>query len=110
VTLFDHPIWGLVEPYAHLSLGRANVDFLQLPDQLRSLALDVVVNCVSCGALIHPMRERAPSSRSRVSRTAVERRLFYAASCTAERSPGCSRTVAAMRHKDEVRARLGRAA
>jgi hypothetical protein len=110
MNLFDHPIWPHVLPYAHVTFfGKVvRLDFLQLPDQLRELALAVVANCPSCGAVIHPMRARALSERSRIAGTAVERRLFYAPTCPTEKDPGCSRTKAAMQHKDEVRAMLGR--
>ena len=107
MILFDHPVWPHVAPYAHVDAGRDNLDFLQMPDQLRGLALGVVANCVSCGAVVHPLRARAKSERSRVAGTAVERRLFYAPTCPTETRPGCSRTKAAMAHKAEALARLG---
>jgi ribA/ribD-fused uncharacterized protein len=106
VILFDHPIWKHVAPFAKMVAGRDNVDLLQLPDDLRVLAVDVVCNCVSCGAVIHPLRCRAKSDRSRVAGTAVERRLFYAATCPSEMNPGCSRTTAAQEHKEMVRRRF----
>lgn len=108
MILFEHPIWRYLRPYAHLAEGRDNLDILQLPDQLRTLALEHVwANCVSCGAAIHPLRARALSERSRVAHTAIERRLFYAPTCPTEKDPGCSRTKAAQRHKDDVREMFG---
>lgn len=107
MILFDHPIWQYVAPYAHVEDGRANVDFLQVPDQLRALALDAVCNCVACGAVIHPLRARAKSERSRVAGTAIERRLFYAPTCPTEVNSGCSRTVAARDHKKRVKVIFG---
>jgi hypothetical protein len=104
VTLFEHPIWQHVRPYAHLSDGRENLDFLQLPDQLRELALEVEVNCIACGRSIRPMRAREMSERSRVAGTPTERRLFYASTCPSEVDLGCARTKAAKDHKNLVRA------
>lgn len=107
MILFQHPIWIYVVPYSHLVEGRDNLDFLQMPDSLRNLALDVVCNCVSCGAVIHPMRARAKSERSRVAGTAIERRLFYAPTCPTDINSGCSRSVAARDHKRKLRAIFG---
>lgn len=107
MTIFDHPVWKYVASYAHLDEGRDNVDLLQLPDQLRALALDVICNCVSCGALIHPLRARVLSARSRVAGSGTERRLFYAATCPSEVNPGCSRTLAAKDAKALMRRKLG---
>lgn len=106
MTLFEHPIWPYVLPYAHLAAGRDNLDFLQLPDQIRELALQVVANCVACGAVIHPMRARQVSERSRIGGTPTERRLFYAATCPSEVNSGCSRTIAAQHHKNFMRSKL----
>ena len=107
MTLFDHPIFRYIAPYAHITNERANVDFLQLPNDLRSLALDVETNCPACGALVKPIRMRAKSERSRVAGTAIERRLFYAPTCPTEVNSGCSRTVAARDHKKRVRRIFG---
>ena len=104
VTLFDHPIWRHLAPYARLDEGgRDNLDLHQLPDQLRDLALAVEVNCVACGKIIHPLRARVSSERSRVAGSHTERRLFYAPTCPTEKDPGCSRTVLARNHKRWVR-------
>ena len=107
MTLFQHPIWDFVKPYVHLVPGRENCDFLNLPDDLRALALDVVVNCASCGAVIHPMRARVKSERSRVAGTPVEHRLFYAPTCPVEKNPGCSRSKLAREHKQVLLRKLG---
>lgn len=107
MILFQHPIWRFVVPYSHLVAGRDNLDFLQMPDELRALALNAVSNCVSCGAVIHPMRARAKSERSRVAGTAIERRLFYAPTCPTEINSGCSRTIQARDHKRKLRAIFG---
>lgn len=106
MTLFEHPIWPYVLPYAHLDDGRDNIDFLQLPDQIRELALQSVANCPACGAVVHPLRARAMSERSRVAGSPVERRLFYAATCPAEVNAGCSRTIAARNHKVFAKAQV----
>lgn len=106
MTLLDHPIFRHLVPYASVDEQRANVDFLQLPERLRALALDVVVNCVSCGAVVHPLRARVQSERSRVGGSPTERRLFYAATCPSEVNAGCSRTHAAKQHKLFVVSRL----
>ncbi len=107
MLIFDHPIWKHVLPYAHLAPGRDNLDFLQLPEQLRTLSLDVISNCVACGKIVSPLRARQKSDRSRVSGTETERRLFYAPTCATEVNPGCSRSKAAQQHKDIMRAKLG---
>ena len=76
MILFDHPIFKYLIQYAALDEGRMNVDFLQLPDDLRDLALKVEVNCVACGKPIFPLRARAKSERSRVGHSTTERRLL----------------------------------
>ena len=108
MTLFEHPIWVHIAPYAHVTEGRDNIDFLNLPDQLRALALEVVCNCVACGAVIHPLRARVKSDRSRIANTGIERRLFYAPTCPTEKDKGCSRTKAAKVAKVYVRQMVGR--
>jgi len=107
MILFEHPIWRYVAPYGKMPAGRDNLDFLSLPDDLRELALGVVCNCVSCGAVISPMRVRAQSERSRIAGTPTERRLFYAATCPTDKNAGCSRTTAAATHKDRLRSMFG---
>ena len=107
MTLFEHPIFSHIVKYASLDEGRENLDFLQMPDQLRELAINVVSNCISCGAIIHPLRARKKSERSRIGGTETERRLFYAPTCPTEVNPGCSRTLTAKQHKTVVRAKLG---
>lgn len=76
-----------------------NVDFLQLPDDLRKLALQVECNCVACGRSIHPLRARAKSERSRIGHSVTEHRLFYAPTCPTDVNPGCARTHEARDHK-----------
>lgn len=105
MTIFDHPIFWHVLPYFHVGEGREaggrdNVDLLELPDQLRALAVDVIVNCIACGAVISPFRARVKSEKCRVAGSAVERRLFYSGVCASDRS--CSRTRACQQHKDEL--------
>jgi len=107
MTLFQNPIWPYVKPYVHLVPGRDNCDFLQLPDDLRFYAMQAVANCVTCGAVIHPMRARAKSERSRIAGTEVEHRLFYAPTCPIERDPGCSRSKLAREHKQVLLRKLG---
>lgn len=107
MTLFEHTIWPYIAPYIHIDANRGNVDVLQLPDQLRELALGVVANCISCGAVISPLRARAKSSRSRVANTGIERRLFYAPTCPSDRDSGCSRSKIARAHKIEVMKMFG---
>jgi hypothetical protein len=104
--LFEHPIFKHIAPYAHVSDGRDNVDFLQLPDMLRALALEVQTNCPACGASVFSLRARAKSSRARIAGTETERRLFYAPTCPTEKNPGCSRTKAAKDHKLTIVSRL----
>lgn len=107
MTLFDHPIWRHIAPYAHIRDKRTNLDFLQMPDQLRELALGAVVNCVACFAVISPLRARAKSNRSRIADTALERRLFYAPTCPTDKDSGCSRSKAAQDHKDRLMRMFG---
>lgn len=106
MTLFELPLWQHLAPYAHVDSGRGNLDLLQLPDSLRVEALGLMVNCVSCGAPSHPLRSRVLSKRSRISGVATERRLFYAATCSTDANPGCSRTRAAKIHKQWMLAYL----
>ncbi len=101
--LFDHPIWPRILPHAHINIGRANLDFLGLPDDLRAEALDVRACCVSCGGPVAPLRARALSIRSRISGMTIERRLFYAATCPQHENAGCARSRAAKQHKAELR-------
>ena len=107
MTLFEHPIFRYIAPYAHITDDRTNVDFLQMPDSLRSLAIEIFTNCPSCGAVVKPLRARAKSERSRVAGTAIERRLFYAPTCPTDVNSGCSRAVAARDHKRLVRRVFG---
>lgn len=107
VTIFEHPIWPYIFKHGHIPAGRDNLDFLDLPDDLRALAIGVQTNCVSCGKVINPLRARALSTRSRVAHTAIEKRLFYAPTCPTNRDSGCARSKSAQRHKDEVRVRFG---
>jgi hypothetical protein len=108
-TVFDYPIWSLFKPYARLvgQGNRANVDLLQLPDDLRAAALAITTPCVACGNEIHPFRCRAASQRARIANRPEERRLFYAATCAATVNPGCSRTTQARDHQRKVRDILG---
>lgn len=106
MTLFDHPIFKYVIPYASLDEGRMNLDFLQLPEDLRDLALKVEVNCVACGKPICCLRARMKSERSRVGNSATEKRLFYAPTCPTDQNPGCSRTHDAKAHKIAMVGRL----
>lgn len=108
MTIFDHPLWPSIQPYALLAEGRDNLDILQPPDEVRAEAVNVTVPCVACGNLMHPFRVRARSGRSRVSGAPEERRLYYAATCPTDVNPGCSRTVAAKSHKNLVRRMFGR--
>lgn len=107
MTIFDHPIWPIVEPFARLASGRNNLDILQPPDDVRKQALAAIANCVACGVEIHPFRVRVKSKRSRVAGDVVERRLFYAATCPSSVNPGCSRTKAAKDHKKRVLLEMG---
>lgn len=95
MTIFDHPSWKQLRSFARLSEGRGNVDLLDLPDDLRTLALSVEVNCVACGEPTFCFRARQKSKRARISTTAVERRLFYAATCSSTVNSGCSRSRSA---------------
>ncbi len=99
MTLFDHPAWAHLARYAHLDANRANLDLLQVPDQLRELAIGCQANCVACGAPLRPLRARMKSSRSRIAGSETERRLFYAPTCPTDVNPGCSRSKAARDHK-----------
>ena len=65
------------------------------------------MNCVSCGDPIWPLRARTQSKRSRISGSTEERRLFYAATCTAEKNSGCARARQAKDHKTLVRKIFG---
>ena len=106
LLLVDQPIWRHIASYAHVSDKRENIDFLQLPDQIRELALGVWANCIACGQAIHPLRARMKSERSRVAGSETERRLFYAPTCPTEKNPGCSRSKVARIHKLALVARL----
>lgn len=108
MTLLDHPAWPYLVKFIHIPEGRDNVDLLDVPDDLRAIALEVVCNCISCGAVIKPLRARAKSSRSRIANTAVERRMFYAPTCPSERDAGCARSKAARQHKAEFLKMFGR--
>lgn len=104
MTLFDLPIWQNLSAFAHLSKGgRDNLDLLRLPDDLRVLALSAIANCVACGDPIHPLRARVKSKRSNIAGTETERRLFYAATCPAEKNAGCARSRSAKEHKKWIR-------
>ena len=107
MQLFEHPIFRHIAGYAHVSEGRDNVDFLQLPDLLRALALEVQTNCPACGQVTNPLRARLKSEQSRIAGTETERRLFYAPTCPTEKNSGCSRTRAAKDAKEAIKHMLG---
>lgn len=107
MIVFHHPNWFFLRPYVRLSSLRGNVDLLDLPDDLRALALATIVDCVACAAPIRCFRARTKSKRSRVSGSSEERRLFYASTCASTVNTGCSRSRAAKDHKRLVRTMLG---
>lgn len=107
MTIFDHPLWPSLKPYARLSEGRDNLDLLQLPDDLRVQAAGIVLPCVACGTGIRVFRARLKSNRSRIAGSVEERRMFYAATCPSGANAGCARSRAAKEHKRRVRERLG---
>ena len=109
MLLFDHPIFPHLIKYAHMPRDTGHCDFLQLPDSLREIALDVRTNCISCNAVIQPLRCRALSHRSRVSGTATEKRLFYSATCPPDKNSGCTRSKEVAKHKKLLKAKLGTA-
>jgi hypothetical protein len=100
-------MWELLRPYARLSVGRDNLDLLDLPVPLRQAALAADVTCVACGELCHAFRARMKSGRSRIAGQVEEHRLFYAATCPSSKNPGCSRTKAAKDHKKRIRREMG---
>lgn len=106
-TIFNHPLWVELKPYARMSNGRDNLDLLQLPDELRAQALLIALPCVSCGTLIRVFRARMKSKRSRISGSTEEHRLFYAATCPSYTNSGCSRSKRAKDAKRELRLLLG---
>ena len=108
MIIFEHPIWPAILPYAHPTFRGVTLylDFLQLPNDLHILSLNICCNCVSCGAVINPLRARALSERSRIAGSPVERRLFYSPVCLTEVNAGCSRTKAASQHRDLLRWKL----
>ncbi len=108
MLLFSHPIWPYLRPYAHMPRATGHCDFLHLPDALRSLALQVRVNCCACDAVISPLRARQKSQKSRISGTAIEWRLFYSATCDTNLS--CTRTKEAGEHRQRLWAEVGRPA
>lgn len=110
MIIFDHPIWVHVRRYFYVpdNGARDNVDLLDLPDDLRALALGTVVNCCACEAVISPFRVRAKSLRARVAGTPDERRLFYAGTCASGDNAGCSRTTKASDHKATLLRSLGK--
>lgn len=99
MVIFNHSDWPRLLPYVRVTEGRGNVDLLRLPDDLRSVALAVVVDCVACGSPIRCFRARVKSKRARTAGSETERRLFYSATCAAEVDPGCARSKAAKDHK-----------
>lgn len=112
MTILEHPLWPHVRGYFYVPERgeRDNVDLLDLPDDLREFALEVVVNCCSCGAVIAPFRVRAKSLRARVSGAPDERRLFYAGTCASGVNSGCARTNAASENKAALLRILGKMA
>jgi len=100
--LFDDPVWRELCGHARAGLNEAvriRLDFGKMPPVLRERALAITSQCVSCGAPINPVRERAQSKKSRIDGTWREQALFYGPACPTEVSPGCSRTKAARQYK-----------
>lgn len=107
MTIFDHPLWPRLRPYAAIYKNRENLDLLQLPDDLRDEAKAIELPCVSCGSPCRVFRARLKSARSRVGGKPEERRLFYASTCPSHVNAGCARSRAAKDHKRLVRDALG---
>lgn len=109
MTIFDHGLWPRLKIYARLSNGRDNLDLLQLPNDLRILASQILLPCVACGEPIRVFRARMKSKRSRIAKQVEERRMFYASTCPGNVNSGCARSTAAMAHKQVVRDHFGMA-
>lgn len=107
-TLFEHALWSQLEPYAHVTYfgDIIRLDFLRLPDELRTKALAIQTPCISCRAVVNPLRARALSDRSRIAGTETERRLFYGPTCLKEINAGCARTKEIKVHKEDMRERF----
>jgi hypothetical protein len=101
--LFGLPIWQKLKQHCLFSKsgnGRVapRLDFVKLPEDLRTEALMLTLPCIACKQPIHPLRARKKSERSRIAGSEVEWRLFYAATCEYKANDGCGRTTAAQRH------------
>lgn len=93
VDFFSHPLAASIWHYAKMNAARNNIDFRGMPQELLEQALAIKTPCVAkCGRVIHPIRLRAQSDRSRITGTSTAGHPFFATSCPAAIDPGCSRT------------------
>lgn len=92
MSIVFHPLWELLRPYLHVSLydkdgghqdPRIRIDLRDLPAELAISAADAIMKCVACRTRIFPLRQREGDPWSR---------LYYAPTCTLERSLACSRS------------------
>ena len=91
--LLFHPEWPLIMIFAKARKNRG-IDFPKMPQDIKALAVIIVMPCVSCESLIHPIRERKPR-RTNDRRQAHIGAVFYSGTCCSKVNPGCSRTSAA---------------
>jgi N6-adenosine-specific RNA methylase IME4 len=106
-TLLDLPIWEELVPHLKMTSFKEDkyvrVDFSPLPAELATRALAVVVSCISCARIIHPMRSRKKSTRSRIAGTPIESGLFHTATCMQKENSGCCRTHVAREYRARFR-------
>jgi hypothetical protein len=113
MSIVDHTLWPEIRPYVRIERydrdgGHAHPRYrieVYPPDTGRSADWqDAMMPCVACGALMHPIRQRAATNKR-----GAPRHLFYAATCPLRVRMGCARSGAARDEYLRVRADLERA-
>lgn len=107
MRLLAHRLWHSLKPYVVVEEckdGRARLELKPLPKDLRTEALRIKCPCVSCGASIHPIRNRR--SKNQRSKTASAH-LYIGVACPLSQRIGCSRGKAASLEYTRIRAAVG---
>ncbi len=101
MSITDHAQWKLVRKYMYLEPckdgdsknSRNRIEFKTAPEEDAKLLLALKMPCVACGKSIHPIRSRNKK---------LGTGLYFASSCSQDKSRACSRGNAAREEYDLV--------
>jgi len=92
ITIRHHPLWPELRLYFRLEIydrdgghkhPRYRIEVRDLPPELAGIAIGIYADCVACGRMIHPIRERKGAG------------MYYAPTCPLDVDVGCARGKAA---------------